>query len=187
MLWRCRRDSAGLATRRSDGAEAWGGWEDAAVPPERLGAYLRELDEILAAHDLSGASYGHFGEGCVHLRIDFDLLSEHGLAQYRSFVEQAASLVVRPGGSISGEHGDGRARSELLARMYGAGVVAIFDEIKTVWDPARVLNPHVIANAAPLDKDIRHRGKPRIVSWRRCSPTRRTPVASPRPSDAAWG
>jgi len=159
VLWRCRRDSTGLATRRTDGAEAWGGWEDAAVPPLRLGAYLRELDEILAAHHLSGTSYGHFGDGCMHMRMDFDLLSEAGVAVYRSFVEQAADLVVRLGGSVSGEHGDGRARSELLARMYGADVVAIFDEVKTVWDPARVLNPHVIADPARLDADIRHRGR----------------------------
>ena len=158
VLWRCRRDSTGLATRRIDGAEAGVAWEDAAVPPERLGTYLRELDEILAAHDLSGASYGHFGEGCMHIRIDFDLLSQRGVAAYRSFVEQAADLVIRLGGSISGEHGDGRARSELLARMYGADVAAIFDEIKTVWDPAGVLNPHVIANPARLDVDLRHRG-----------------------------
>jgi FAD/FMN-containing dehydrogenase/Fe-S oxidoreductase len=161
VLWRCRRDSTGLATRRSDGAEAWGGWEDAAVPPRRLGAYLRELDEILAAHDLTGSSYGHFGEGCMHMRMDFDLFSEPGLARYRSFVEQAADLVVRLGGSVSGEHGDGRARSELLARMYGADVVAVFDEVKAVWDPAGVLNPHVIADPAPLDADIRHRGRAR--------------------------
>jgi len=159
VLWRCRRDSTGLATRRSDGAEAWGGWEDAAVPPEQLGTYLRELDEILAAHDLTGASYGHFGEGCMHMRMDFDLLSERGVARFRSFVEQAADLVIRLGGSVSGEHGDGRARSELLARMYGADVVAIFDEVKKIWDPAGVLNPHVIADPAPLDADLRHRGK----------------------------
>jgi FAD/FMN-containing dehydrogenase/Fe-S oxidoreductase len=159
VLWRCRRDSTGLATRRSDGAEAWGGWEDAAVPPERLGAYLRELDEILAAHNLTGASYGHFGEGCMHMRMDFDLLSEAGVAVYRSFVEQAADLVVRLGGSVSGEHGDGRARSELLARMYGPDVVAVFDEVKELWDPAGVLNPHVIADPVPLDADLRHRGK----------------------------
>jgi Fe-S oxidoreductase len=159
VLWRCRRDSTGLATRRSDGAEAWGGWEDAAVPPERLGTYLRELDAILTAHHLSGASYGHFGEGCMHMRIDFDLLSERGLANYRSFVQQAADLVVRLGGSVSGEHGDGRARSELLTKMYGADVVAIFAEVKKVWDPAGVLNPHVIADPARLDADIRHRGR----------------------------
>jgi len=159
VLWRCRRDSTGLATRRSDGAEAWGGWEDAAVPPERLGTYLRELDEILAAHELSGASYGHFGEGCMHIRMDFDLLSRRGAARYRSFVEEAADLVIRLGGSCSGEHGDGRARSELLEKMYGADVVALFDEVKTVWDPAGVLNPHIIADPAPLDVDLRHLGR----------------------------
>jgi FAD/FMN-containing dehydrogenase/Fe-S oxidoreductase len=159
VLWRCRRDSTGLATRRPDGAEAWGGWEDAAVPPERLGGYLRELDEILAAHDLSGTSYGHFGEGCMHIRMDFDLLSDRGLAQYRSFIAQAADLVIRLGGSVSGEHGDGRARSELLAKMYGADVVALFARVKALWDPAGVLNPHVIVDPAPLDVDIRHHGK----------------------------
>jgi Fe-S oxidoreductase len=94
----------------------------------------------------------------MHMRMDFDLLSEAGVVRYRSFVEQAADLVVRLGGSVSGEHGDGRARSELLYRMYGADVVRVFDEIKRVWDPAGVLNPHVIADPAPLDVDIRHRG-----------------------------
>ena len=159
VLWRCRRDSTGLATRRRDGAEAWGGWEDAAVPPERLGSYLRELDEILAAHDLSGTSYGHFGEGCMHIRMDFDLLSDRGVARYRSFIAQAADLVIRLGGSVSGEHGDGRARSELLTKMYGADVVALFARVKHLWDPAGVLNPHVIVDPAPLDVDIRHHGK----------------------------
>ncbi|GAA1614883.1 MULTISPECIES: FAD-binding and (Fe-S)-binding domain-containing protein [Kribbella] len=158
VLWRCRTDAAGLATRRADGAEAWGGWEDAAVPPERLGAYLRGLDELLGRHGLSGASYGHFGEGCMHMRIDFDLLSRRGIATYREFVEQAADLVVGLGGSVSGEHGDGRARGELLARMYGADGVALFGELKRIWDPAGVLNPGMIADPPPLDAAIRHDG-----------------------------
>ncbi|MFD7158563.1 FAD-binding and (Fe-S)-binding domain-containing protein [Kribbella sp. NPDC059898] len=158
VLWRCRTDAAGLATRRADGAEAWGGWEDAAVPPERLGAYLRGLDELLGRHGLSGASYGHFGEGCMHMRIDFDLLSRPGIATYREFVEQAADLVVGLGGSVSGEHGDGRARGELLARMYGADGVALFGELKRIWDPAGVLNPGMIADPPPLDAGIRHDG-----------------------------
>ncbi|MEO3780468.1 FAD-binding and (Fe-S)-binding domain-containing protein [Micromonospora sp. B11E3] len=158
VLWRCRRDGTGLATRRVDGAEAWAGWEDAAVPPEKLATYLRELDDLMAGHQLSGASYGHFGEGCMHIRIDFDLLTPAGLATYRSFVEQATDLVVRLGGSVSGEHGDGRARSELLTRMYGADVMALFAEVKRVWDPAGVMNPGIIANPAPLDADIRHAG-----------------------------
>ncbi|TCN42856.1 FAD/FMN-containing dehydrogenase [Kribbella orskensis] len=158
VLWRCRTDAAGLATRRADGAEAWGGWEDAAVPPERLGAYLRGLDELLARHGLSGASYGHFGEGCMHMRIDFDLFSARGLATYRAFVEQATDLVVELGGSVSGEHGDGRARSELLARMYGADGVRLFREVKEIWDPAGVMNPGMIVDPPPLDVNIRHDG-----------------------------
>jgi len=158
VLWRCRTDAAGLATRRADGAEAWGGWEDAAVPPERLGAYLRGLDELLGRHGLSGASYGHFGEGCMHMRIDFDLLSQRGIATYRDFVEQSTDLVVELGGSVSGEHGDGRARGELLSRMYGADGVRLFAELKEIWDPARVMNPGMIVDPPPLDLAIRHDG-----------------------------
>ncbi|MFC0624449.1 FAD-binding and (Fe-S)-binding domain-containing protein [Kribbella deserti] len=158
VLWRCRKDAAGLATRRADGAEAWGGWEDAAVPPARLGDYLRGLDELLARHGLSGASYGHFGEGCMHMRIDFDLLSERGLATYRAFIEQAADLVVSLGGSVSGEHGDGRARGELLGRMYGADGLALLAEAKRIWDPTGVLNPGAVVDPPPFDADIRHDG-----------------------------
>ncbi|TDD18334.1 FAD-binding oxidoreductase [Kribbella turkmenica] len=158
VLWRCRTDAAGLATRRADGAEAWGGWEDAAVPPERLGAYLRGLDELLRGHGLSGASYGHFGEGCMHMRIDFDLLSTRGIATYRDFVEQSTELVVGLGGSVSGEHGDGRARGELLSRMYGADGVGLFAELKEIWDPAGVMNPGMIVEPPPLDLAIRHDG-----------------------------
>ncbi len=155
VLWRCRTDAAGLATRRADGAEAWGGWEDAAVPPHQLAAYLTGLDELLARYGYSGASYGHFGEGCMHMRIDFDLLHSAGVATYRAFVEQATELVVSLGGSVSGEHGDGRARSELLGRMYGADGVALLAEMKDLWDPARVMNPGMVVDPAPLDAGIR--------------------------------
>ena len=158
VLWRCRTDAAGLATRRADGAEAWGGWEDAAVPPERLADYLRGLDELMGRHGLSGASYGHFGEGCMHMRIDFDLLSRSGLAVYRTFVEEATDLVVSLGGSVSGEHGDGRARSELLGRMYGADGLRLLTEMKDIWDPGRVMNPGVIVDAPAFDAGIRHMG-----------------------------
>jgi len=158
VLWRCRTDAAGLATRRADGAEAWGGWEDAAVPPERLGDYLRGLDDLLGRHGLSGAYYGHFGEGCMHMRIDFDLLSARGLAAFRSFVEQATDLVVALGGSVSGEHGDGRARSELLGRMYGADGLRLLTEMKNIWDPGRVLNRGVIVDPPAFDISIRHAG-----------------------------
>jgi FAD/FMN-containing dehydrogenase/Fe-S oxidoreductase len=158
VLWRCRRDAAGLATRRADGAEAWGGWEDAAVPPARLSDYLRGLDDLMGRYGFSGAFYGHFGEGCMHMRIDFDLLSRPGLAAYREFVEEATDLVVALGGSVSGEHGDGRVRSELLGRMYGDDGVALLAEMKDIWDPGRVMNPGVIVDPPPLDVGIRHDG-----------------------------
>ncbi|MGH3638786.1 MAG: FAD-binding and (Fe-S)-binding domain-containing protein [Mycobacterium sp.] len=158
VLWRCRTDAAGLATRRADGAEAWGGWEDAAVPPQRLGDYLRGLDDLLGRHGLSGASYGHFGEGCMHMRIDFDLLSRSGIATYREFVEHATDLVVSLGGSVSGEHGDGRARSALLGRMYGADGLALLKEMKDIWDPRLVMNPGVIVEPPAVDVAIRHDG-----------------------------
>jgi FAD/FMN-containing dehydrogenase/Fe-S oxidoreductase len=158
VLWRCRTDAAGLATRRADGAEAWGGWEDAAVPPERLGNYLRGLDDLLGRYGLSGAYYGHFGEGCMHMRIDFDLLSARGLVAFRSFVEEATDLVVSLGGSVSGEHGDGRARSELLSHMYGADGLRLLTEMKDIWDSGRVMNPGVIVDPPAFDTAIRHLG-----------------------------
>ncbi|KWX10849.1 dimethylmenaquinone methyltransferase, partial [Carbonactinospora thermoautotrophica] len=122
-LWRIREEGAGLATRMADGSEAWPGWEDAAVPPERLGDYLRDFKALLARHGRRGVTYGHFGEGCVHVRIDFDLITPAGVAGFRRFLEEAADLVVRYGGSLSGEHGDGQARAELLPRMYSRDVI----------------------------------------------------------------
>ncbi|HLS40057.1 MAG TPA: FAD-binding and (Fe-S)-binding domain-containing protein [Ornithinicoccus sp.] len=159
VLWRCRRDGTGLATRRVDGAEAWGGWEDAAVPPARLGDYLRGLDELMGRFGYSGASYGHFGEGCMHMRIDFDLVTDAGVRAFREFTEQATDLVVSLGGSVSGEHGDGRARSALARRMYGEDAYAVFTEVKRAWDPAGTLNPHVIVDPLPVDAGLRHHGR----------------------------
>ncbi len=158
VLWACRRDGTGLATRRPDGSEAWGGWEDAAVPVPRLGEYLRRLEELMARHGVSTAAYGHFGEGCMHMRFDFDLMTDPGIARYRSFVEDATDLVVSLGGSVSGEHGDGRARGELVARMYGAEAMAVFAEVKRAWDPEGALNPHIVVDPEPLDANLRHHG-----------------------------
>ena len=104
----------------------------------------------VARYGLAGASYGHFGEGCMHMRIDFDLLSEDGIRAYRAFVEEATDLVVSLGGSVSGEHGDGRARSEMLGRMYGDDGLALMAGMKDIWDPRRVLNPGVVVDPPPL-------------------------------------
>ncbi|MGI5426646.1 FAD-binding and (Fe-S)-binding domain-containing protein [Streptomyces sp. CA-179760] len=160
-LWRIREDASGTATRMPDGREAWPGWEDCAVPPARLGAYLRDFRGLLTAHGLRGTPYGHFGDGCIHVRIDFDLLTEAGVARFRRFSEELAELVVAHGGSLSGEHGDGQARAELLPRMYGQEMVGLFERAKGVWDPDDLLNPGMLVRPAPLDADLRFSVLPR--------------------------
>ncbi|MEU5707528.1 FAD-binding and (Fe-S)-binding domain-containing protein [Streptomyces flaveolus] len=159
-LWRIREDASGTATRMPDGTEAWPGWEDCAVPPARLGAYLRDFRALLAAHGLRGTPYGHFGDGCIHVRIDFDLLTEAGVGRFRRFSEELADLVVAHGGSLSGEHGDGQARAELLPRMYGEETVRLFERAKAVWDPDDLLNPGMLVRPAPLDSNLRFAALP---------------------------
>ncbi|WP_369194606.1 FAD-binding and (Fe-S)-binding domain-containing protein [Streptomyces djakartensis] len=160
-LWRIREDASGTATRMPDGTEAWPGWEDCAVPPERLGAYLRDFRALMAAHGLRGTPYGHFGDGCIHVRIDFDLLTPPGVARFRRFSEELAELVVAHGGSLSGEHGDGQARAELLPAMYGPQTVGLFERVKGVWDPDDLLNPGMLVRPAPLDSGLRFAVLPR--------------------------
>jgi FAD/FMN-containing dehydrogenase/Fe-S oxidoreductase len=154
-LWRVREEGAGSTTRLTDGGEAWPGWEDAAVPPHRLGSYLRGFDALMRTHNRRGIYYGHFGDGCIHVRIDFDLLSKPGVARFRKFVEEAADLVVEHGGSLSGEHGDGQARAELLDRMYPDDIRTAFAEFKAAWDPDGLMNPHRIVEPTKLDDDLR--------------------------------
>ncbi|MFC8241621.1 FAD-binding and (Fe-S)-binding domain-containing protein [Streptomyces chartreusis] len=173
-LWRIREDASGTATRMPDvggtsllergrklGGEAWPGWEDCAVPPQRLGAYLRDFRALLTAHGLRGTPYGHFGDGCIHVRIDFDLLTETGVAAFRRFSEELAEVVVAHGGSLSGEHGDGQARAELLPKMYGHDMVRLFERAKAVWDPDDLLNPGMLVRPAPLDANLRFSVLPR--------------------------
>jgi len=153
-LWKIREDGAGLAgislTR-----PAYPGWEDAAVPAEHLGSYLRDFDRLLDDHGLDGLPYGHFGDGCVHVRIDFPLTEEGGAGAYRAFVEEAARLVASHGGSLSGEHGDGRARSGLLPAMYSAAAMEIFGQVKAAFDPENLLNPGVLVDPRPVNADLR--------------------------------
>src|SRR5680860_616869 len=146
-LWRIREDGAGLAARSLD-RPAQSGWEDAAVPPESLGGYLRAFDDLLRGYGYNGMPYGHFGEGCVHVRIDFRLDSSSGRGGFRSFLEEAAGLVASYGGSLSGEHGDGRARSELLPKMYSSAAIDLFAAVKSVFDPDNLLNPGVLVAPA---------------------------------------
>ncbi|GAA2425032.1 FAD-binding and (Fe-S)-binding domain-containing protein [Streptomyces macrosporus] len=160
-LWRVREDASGTATRMPDGSEAWPGWEDCAVPPARLGAYLRDFRALLAEHGLRGLPYGHFGDGCVHVRIDFDLVHEEGIARFRRFSTELADLVVAHGGSLSGEHGDGQARAELLPRMYGPEMVELFARFKDLWDPDGGLNPGMVVRPHRLDENLRFAPLPR--------------------------
>jgi FAD/FMN-containing dehydrogenase/Fe-S oxidoreductase len=157
VLWRAREEGAGLATRSADGAEAWPGWEDAAVPPERLASYLEGFRALLARHARRGIAFGHFGEGCIHVRVDADLVTRRGVAGFRSFIEDAAGLVLEHGGSFSGEHGDGQARSELLPLMYSPRMIGLFERFKAIWDPADGMNPGVIVRPRALDDDLRFR------------------------------
>lgn len=154
-LWWIREAGSGIVTRLPDGDEAWPGWEDSAVPPARLAVYLRELYGLMGEHGLRGVPYGHFGEGCLHLRADFALGEPRGVAGYRAFVEDAARLVLSHGGTVSGEHGDGRARSELLTEMYSPELMRAFAAFKDSFDPQDRLNPGVIVDPAPLDADLR--------------------------------
>ncbi|WP_026876564.1 FAD-binding and (Fe-S)-binding domain-containing protein [Jiangella gansuensis] len=152
-LWRIREDGAGLAGRTASGEQAWPGWEDAAVPPERLGAYLRGFDALLAEHGIDGLLYGHFGDGCVHVRLDLPLADAP--QRLRPFLVDAAMLVASHGGSLSGEHGDGRARGELLPHMYSPAAIGLFERFKGLFDPADVLNPGVVVRPAAVDTDLR--------------------------------
>jgi FAD/FMN-containing dehydrogenase/Fe-S oxidoreductase len=152
-LWRIREDGAGLGGRTPAGAPAWPGWEDSAVPPASLGPYLRELAALMARHGVDGVMYGHFGDGCVHARIDFPLRDRPSVL--RSFTEDAARLAASYGGSASGEHGDGRARGELLPLMYSAAAIGLLGGVKRLFDPGNLLNPGIIVDPAPLDADLR--------------------------------
>ena len=155
-LWRIRADGAGLGGRTPpDGAgggdqQAWPGFEDAAVPPENLGAYLRDFTALMEEFDIDGLLYGHFGDGCVHVRLAMPLETPEGVAHSRAFLQSAARICAAHGGSVSGEHGDGRARGELLRFMYSPDMLDLFARVKHVFDPNNLLNPGVLA--APMDE-----------------------------------
>ncbi|MEI6668896.1 MAG: FAD-linked oxidase C-terminal domain-containing protein [Acidobacteriota bacterium] len=155
QAWSVRESALGATSFVPGEGHNWEGWEDAAVPPEKLGAYLRDLRKLMDAFGVRGALYGHFGQGCVHTRINFDLESTEGIAAYRRFVEQAADIVVSYGGSLSGEHGDGQSRAELLPKMFGEELVQAFREFKLIWDPDSRMNPGKVVNPYRLDQHLR--------------------------------
>ena len=174
-LWRIRADGAGLGGRTPpDGAgggdqQAWPGFEDAAVPPENLGAYLRDFTALMEEYDIDGLLYGHFGDGCVHVRLAMPLETPEGVAHSRAFLQSAARICAAHGGSVSGEHGDGRARGELLRFMYSPEMLDLFARVKHVFDPDNLLNPGVLAS--PMDEaEAASRARARVLAARSGGP-----------------
>ena len=155
IVWRVRESGLGATARVPGERDSWEGWEDSAVPPERLGRYLRDLRALFDRYGYRGALYGHYGQGCVHTRIDFDLVTAEGIARFRAFIHDAADLVVRHGGSLSGEHGDGQSRAELLPKMFGAELVEAFAEFKAIWDPDAKMNPGKLVRPYRADENLR--------------------------------
>ena len=154
-IWHIRESGLGATARIPGEPDTWEGWEDSAVPPERLGEYLRDLRALYDQHGYDGALYGHFGQGCIHTRVTFDLVSREGIERFRSFLDDASDVVLGYGGSFSGEHGDGQSRAELLPKMFGPELIEAFREFKSIWDPAGKMNPGKIVDPDPITSNLR--------------------------------
>ncbi|WP_254872956.1 FAD-binding and (Fe-S)-binding domain-containing protein [Schaalia sp. Marseille-Q2122] len=186
-LWRIRADGAGLGGRTpynpetgEGNAPAWPGLEDAAVPPENLGRYLRDFTALMSEYGIDGLLYGHFGDGCVHVRLDMPLETDEGVAHSRRFMEEAAKICASYGGSISGEHGDGRSRSELLRFMYSPDMLDLFAQVKALFDPRNLLNPGVLT--APMSAAVAAQRKAERLSQlppAQADQPAQTPAAAP--------
>ena len=155
LIWKIRETGARSAAAAPGSPPEWEGWDDAAVAPEKLGGYLRDIRKLLDEFNYKAAFYGHFGHGCIHMRVTFDLQSESGIRKYGEFVERAADLVVSYGGSLSGEHGDGQSRGALLPKMFGPELMKAFVEFKSVWDPDNKMNPGKVVNAYLPTENLR--------------------------------
>lgn len=155
QLWSIRESGLGSTAFPVDSGNHWPGWEDSAVPPARVGDYVRDLQRLYAEHGLRGAMYGHLGEGCIHSRVGFDLRHKDGLASYRHFLEAAGDLVASYGGSMSGEHGDGQQRAELLGKQYGPRLIDAMREFKSIWDPMWKMNPGKVIDPYRFDENLK--------------------------------
>jgi FAD/FMN-containing dehydrogenase/Fe-S oxidoreductase len=155
LIWSLREEGLGATAKIPGEPDNHEGWEDSSVPPHKLGDYLRELKKLLDKYDYVGPLYGHFGEGCVHTRLTFDLETSEGISKWRSFLGEASDLVIGFGGSLSGEHGDGQARGELLPRMFETQMIDVFREFKTIWDPEWKMNPGKLIDPYRVDENLR--------------------------------
>ncbi len=153
-IWQIREAGVG-ASHIPGEEEAWPSWEDAAVPPERLGEYLRAFKKLCGRYGYAYTVFGHFGDGCVHARMTFGLKTAEGVTKFRAYMQEAADLCLSFGGSLSGEHGDGQAKGELLPRMFGSELIQAFRDFKSIWDPHWRMNPGKLIDAQPLDADLR--------------------------------
>jgi len=170
-VWRVRESALGATVCVPGEPDRWEGWDDAGIPPIHLGTYLRKLNALMGEYDYRSPLYGHFGQGCVHLRINFDFRTMEGLRKFREFIDRAADLVVSLGGSLSGEHGDGQARAVLLPKMFGPELMGAFQEFKAIWDPDNKMNPGKLVDPVrvydpvenlrygPPDEDKKNEGK----------------------------
>ena len=154
-VWELRESGLGATARVPGKSDTWEGWEDSAVPPARLADYLRDLRGPYESYGYRGSFYGHFGQGCVHTRISFDLYTAAGIERYHHFVEEAADLCVAYGGSLSGEHGDGQSRGELLPRMFGEELLGAFRAVKAAFDPDGRMNPGKVVDPYPIVSNLR--------------------------------
>jgi hypothetical protein len=155
QIWTVRRSGLGATAHLPGKKITWEGWEDASVLPDKLGRYLRDFRKLLERFGYEGDLYGHFGQGCVHTRIDFDLETAEGIRTFRSFLDAAADLVVSYRGSLSGEHGDGQSKAAMLPRMYGAEMVRAFEEFKAIWDSAWKMNPGKVVRPYDPTQNLR--------------------------------
>ncbi len=155
LVWHIRESGLGSTSKIPHDPDFYPGWEDSAVPPERVGGYLRDLQALMDKYGYTASLYGHFGQGCVHCSIDFDLFTAEGIDRWKRFLHEAAHLVTSYGGSLSGEHGDGQARGSLLSIMFGDELVRAFQEFKAAWDPRGKMNPGKVVDAYPVDVNLR--------------------------------
>ena len=154
-VWKIRESGPRAASAVPGSLPRWEGWDDASVAPEKLGPYLRELRALLDEYSYQAAFYGHFGHGCIHMQVSFDFESEQGIRRYADFIERGADLVIRYGGSLSGEHGDGQSRGALLPKMFGPDLMRAFGEFKAAWDPSNRMNPHKLIDAYQPTENLR--------------------------------
>jgi len=154
-IWKLRESGLGATAHVPGMPPSWPGWEDSAVAPDQVGNYLRDLRDLMSRYGYEASIYGHFGQGCLHMRVTFDLLTAEGIRKYRAFVGEAADLVVKYGGSLSGEHGDGQSRAELLPKMFSSDILRAFQEFKAIWDPSNKMNPGKLVDPNPITSNLR--------------------------------